>query len=108
MRNRKYSNTKVTAADGTVFDSKREYLRWRDLVLLERCGEIRDLKRQIPIEVIPKQKGERATTWIADAIYIVVSTGEEVWEDCKGFKTEVYRIKRKLVLLRYGKKIKET
>jgi hypothetical protein len=108
LKHRKYGNTKVTAADGSVYDSKREYARGRDLILLERCGEIRDLKRQVPIELIPKQKGERATTWVADFTYVIVATEEEVWEDAKGFKTEVYRIKRKLVLLRYGKKIKET
>lgn len=88
------------------FDSKREHRRYQDLALLEKIGEIQNLRHQVAIELLPKQVGERACKWIADFVY--TENGEEIWEDCKGFRTEVYRIKRKLVLHRYGKKIRET
>lgn len=39
MRN-KYGAKKVTAPDGTVFDSRKEYNRWVNLKLLERAGRI--------------------------------------------------------------------
>lgn len=105
MRN-KYGARKVTAPDGQVFDSQKEYNRWCNLRLLERAGKITDLKRQIPYELIPKQDGERACTYVADFVYY--EDGNLVVEDCKGFRTEAYRIKRKLMLLVHNIKIKET
>lgn len=94
------------AHDGQVFDSQKEYIRWCNLRLLERAGKITDLKRQIPYELIPKQDGERACTYVADFVYY--EDGNLVVEDCKGFRTEAYRIKRKLMLLVHNIKIKET
>lgn len=106
MRN-KYGAKKVTAPDGTVFDSRKEYNRWVNLKLLERAGRISDLKRQVSYELIPKQVGERACSYIADFVYHD-SEGKLVVEDCKGFRTEGYKIKRKLMLWVHGIKIKET
>lgn len=102
----KYGARKVTAPDGQVFDSQKEYNRWCNLRLLERAGKITNLKRQIPYELIPKQDGERACTYVADFVYY--EDGKLVVEDCKGFRTEAYRIKRKLMLAVHNIKIKET
>lgn len=102
----KYGNRKLKAPDGQVFDSVKEYHRWGCLRLLERAGEISDLKRQVKFELIPKQKGERACYYVADFTYY--ENGQFVVEDCKGYKTEVYRLKKKLLLWRWGYKIKET
>lgn len=40
---------------GTVekYDSKKEYERWLELQLLQRAGEISDLRRQVEFELIP-------------------------------------------------------
>ena len=105
MKN-KYGARKLTAPDGQVFDSVKEYRRWGCLRLLERAGEIKDLKRQVKFELIPKQDGERACYYIADFTYM--ENGELVVEDCKGFKTDVYKIKKKLMLMEHGIRIKET
>ena len=105
MKN-KYGARKLTAPDGQVFDSVKEYHRWGCLRLLERAGKITDLKRQVKFELIPKQEGERACYYIADFTYM--ENGELVVEDCKGFKTDVYKLKRKLMLYVHGIKIKET
>jgi hypothetical protein len=105
MRN-KYGARKVTAPDGQVFDSQKEYNRWCNLRLLERAGRISDLKRQVSYELIPKQNGERACTYVADFVYL--ENGELVVEDCKGFRTEGYKVKRKLMLWVHNIKIKET
>lgn len=102
----KYSAKKVTAPDGQVFDSKMEYHRWCELKLLERAGKISDLQRQVKYEVIPKQDGERACTYVADFVYR--QDGKTVVEDCKGFRTEAYKIKRKAMLFLKGIRIKET
>lgn len=104
----KYSNIKTVTADGIKHDSRKEARRWVELNLLQRAGEISDLKRQVKYELIPKQEGERAVTYIADFVYNDKKTGSIVIEDCKGFKTDVYRLKKKLFQWRYGIKIKET
>ena len=101
----KYPNKKVVV-DGITFDSKKEAGRYRELKMLERAGAISDLRLQVPFELIPKQNGERACLYKADFVYI--KDGKMVVEDTKGIKTDVYKIKRKLMLYRYGIKITET
>lgn len=102
----KYGARKLTAPDGQKFDSVKEFHRWGCLRLLERAGRITDLKRQVSFELIPKQDGERACSYVADFVYY--EDGKMVVEDCKGFKTDVYRIKKKLMLWVHGIRIKET
>ena len=104
----KYGNKKIRLPDGTVYDSKKEYKRHMELMLLQRAGEISDLTRQVKYELIPKQDGERAVYYVADFVYKDSRTGEEVVEDCKGFRTDVYKLKAKIYHYRYGKKILET
>lgn len=105
MKN-KYGARRMTAPDGQKFDSVKEYHRWGCLKLLERAGKIKDLQRQVSFELIPKQNGERACNYIADFTYY--EDGKLVVEDCKGFKTDVYKIKKKMMLWEYGIQIKET
>ena len=103
----KYGAKKITdPATGDVFDSKKEFIRWCELRILERSGIISDLKRQVKYELIPKQDGERVCTYIADFVYH--QDGKLVVEDCKGFRTDSYKIKRKLMLWVHGIKVKET
>lgn len=98
-------NAKKTMVDGLVFDSKREAARWCELKLLERGGEITDLRRQVRYRLIPSQDGERPCDYVADFVY--TEKGREVVEDVKGHKTPEYVIKRKLLQHTYGIKIKE-
>ena len=105
----KYHSKKVTV-DGETFDSKREYLRWRELQLLEKAGKIKNLQRQQRIELIPSQRidgkvVERPCCYVADFIY--EEDGKKIVEDSKGFRTTEYIIKRKLLLWRHGIKIRE-
>lgn len=110
----KYGNRKVETPDGT-FDSVKEFSRWQELKLLQRAGEIHDLQRQVPFVLIPTQKDERGKVverelkYIADFVYLANDgTGwRRVVEDVKGLKTEVYRIKKKLMLYRNGIRIQE-
>ena len=101
----KYNNTRVEV-DGMPFDSKREAARWQELRLLERAGEISDLRRQVRYELVPKLPGERPVDYIADFVYRN-KDGNEVVEDVKGVRTQVYIIKRKLMLWRHGIRIRE-
>lgn len=101
----KYNNVKVKL-DGEWFDSHKEGLRWRELQLLERAGEINSLERQVSYELIPKQKGERSVSYIADFRY-KDRDGEVVVEDAKGVRTQVFIIKKKLMLWVHGIMIRE-
>ena len=102
----KYHNQKTKTIDGIEHDSKKEATRWMELQMLQRAGEIANLRRQVTFELIPKQDGERACNYIADFVYLDKS-GKTIVEDAKGVRTDVYKIKRKLMLWRYGIKIKE-
>ena len=106
MRMNKYGAKKVTAPDGQKFDSMKEYNRYCVLKLLQRAGKISDLKRQVKFELIPKQEGELTCNYVADFTYY--QNGEYIVEDVKGCKTDVYKIKKKLMRWRYGIRIYET
>lgn len=103
----KYGAKKITdPTTGFVFDSKKEYHRWCELRLLERAGRIFDLQRQVKYELIPKQDGERACTYLADFVY-KDSNGKTIVEDAKGVRTDAYKIKKKLMLWVHGIKVQE-
>lgn len=105
----KYRNIKTMTDDGIVHDSKKEAQRWTELSVMQRAGYIKDLQRQVKFELIPKQDGERACYYIADFVYKDSVLGRTIVEDVKSkaTKTDVYKIKRKLMLYRYGIKIQE-
>ena len=105
----KYGAVRVRTVDGIEHDSKKEAARWQELNLMLRARLIEDLQRQVRFELIPKQDGERACTYIADFVYIDRKTGDKIVEDVKSpaTRTEAYRIKRKLMLLVHGIRIKE-
>ena len=107
----KYGNTKVDTADGLRFDSKAEHRRWLYLSNLARAGQIGELRRQVPFELIPalpKPSGgkERPCVYVADFVYVNES-GDEVVEDVKGAVTPEFRLKRKLMLWQHGIEVKE-
>ena len=119
----KYHSRKITV-DGETFDSKKEFQRYRELQLLEKAGKIFGLRRQVKYRLLPSQyvtveteNGtkdvcvERPVTYIADFVYTVPhSPGkwcETVVEDCKGFRTKDYVLKRKMMLYFHGIQIKE-
>ena len=87
-----------------VFDSMREAVWAGDLMLLEKNGEITDLKRQVKFVLCPKDGKDRELSYIADFTYF--KDGVLVVADVKGFLTAVYRIKKRL--LRYFEGIRIT
>ena len=121
----KYRNRKIHFG-GEVFDSKREFERYQELLLLERAGRIHDLHRQVRFELVPayyepyerrsEKTGkllkdgqrciEKAVNYYADFVYW--EGDEMIVEDVKSeaTKTEVYIIKRKL-MCRMGYRIRE-
>lgn len=108
----KYGNRK-TVINGQQFDSKHEASRWIELQYMERAGLIYELKRQVPFVLLPTQKDEtgkvleRECKYIADFVYRDRQTHKLVVEDAKGCRTEVYRLKKKIMLYRHGIRIVE-
>ena len=107
---RKYGNRK-TVVDGMVFDSMREARRYMELKMLQRAGEISNLRCQVEYELIPAQKDghgkvvERAAKYIADFAY--EENGKTFVEDAKGLRTREYILKRKLMLWMHGIRVRE-
>ena len=122
---RKYGNKKIVV-DGITFDSKYEAWRYQELKVKENLGIIHDLRLQVKFVLIPSQremsdevyvkgpnKGkkkagkliEKECSYFADFVYY--EDGEMIVEDAKGMRTAEYIIKRKLMLERYGIRIRE-
>lgn len=101
-----------TVLDGIKFDSKKEANRYAELKLMERAGLIKGLQRQVRFELIPPfdvdGKHYRPTTYVADFVYTDVKSGKQVVEDCKGFRTDIYRLKAKMFAHKFGVSILET
>lgn len=103
----KYNNKKVNG-----FDSLREMGRYQELQLMERAGKISGLTRQVAFELIPKQYDDNGKflyhgiTYIADFTYW--KDGAYIVEDCKGFRTKEYQIKKKLMYYFHHIKIRES
>lgn len=88
------------------YASQREAKRANELKLLERAGEITELREQVPFELIPKQVGERGVKIIVDFTYR--ENGTLIAEDCKGMRTPQYILKRKMLQYFHGLRIRET
>lgn len=102
VRRNKYGNHRVTAADGTKFDSKREFTRWQELNLMQKASEISGLRVQVrfPLKCNGKPllyKSGRQVVYVADFVYVDRRHPTVVIEDCKGMRTDVYKLKRAIM-----------
>jgi len=106
----KYHNTKVEY-NGIKFDSIKEMKTYQLLEYRQKIGEIKELKLQVPYELIPKYKMNNKTIrkaqYIADFTYISTKDNKLHVVDTKGFKTDVYRLKKKMFEYQYGIEIEE-
>lgn len=75
----KYRNKKVIV-DRKEFDSKKEAIRYKELKLLERAGEISNLELQ------PR-------FLLQDSFR---KNGKTIVEDVKGIQTDVFKLKHKI------------
>lgn len=116
----KYHSQKITR-NGITFDSRKEYHRYCELLVLQKAGAIKDLHTQVKFVLIPAQYQttgfsptgkpvqkclERECAYVADFVY-VDDMGVTHVEDTKGMKTKDYIIKRKLMLKVHGIMIEE-
>lgn len=115
LRTNKFHAVK-TEVDGIMFDSKKEAARYLELKLLQKAGKIRSLEihKRWPLEV----NGIKIGAYESDFNYAVdhprmhdddgTPVSMLVVEDCKGVRTPLYRLKKKIVEALYGIKITET
>lgn len=97
----KYNNRKVTF-QGLTFDSKKEFEYYLILKDKEKRGLVFNIKRQVPLEIQPAFTDKsgvkhRAINYKADFVYTDRVSGKVRYIDVKGFKTEVYKLKKKLL-----------
>lgn len=90
--------------DGILFMSKREAEKYKELKQLERTKKIKDLLLQprflLQDKFIDNQGFKhRKIEYVADFQYKI--NGKIFVEDSKGMKTDVYKIKKKLLLFKY-------
>ena len=108
---RKYNN-QPTERNGIRFDSRKEADRYEELMLLQKAGEIAELKLQPQFTlqesyVTPEGERIRAIRYVADFSYW--REGELVVEDVKSKATATaqYKMKKKLMQERFGISVKE-
>jgi hypothetical protein len=101
---------KPQVINGIRFASQKEGKRYLELRLLERAGQIRGLTLQVPLALSAgNDKRTSIGKYVADFVYeeFVEDHWRRVVEDVKGFKTPLYRWKKKHVEIQYGIQIRE-
>lgn len=112
-RKSKYGN-KPQKIGGEKYRSKREAKRHRDLLALQRAGLVAGLNREVAYVLAPsvrysdKARATPALRYVADFVYTDTRTGRLIVEDCKGCRTQAYRVKRHLMLAVHGIEVRET
>lgn len=107
MSKNKY-NARKTTIDGVIFDSSREAKRWQELKLLEKSGQIKDLKRQVyfviadSVRLSGEARRKPALRYVVDFVYMEADSRKYIHEDAKGFETPESRMKRHLMMYRHG------
>jgi hypothetical protein len=77
--------------------------------MMEKAREVKELRLQVPFPIVINEK--KICDYIADFVYDEKDKNGEwlrIIEDAKGMKTDVYRLKKKMVEATYGIQIRET
>lgn len=110
IKTNKYHNKKIEY-DGMIFDSKKEYSFYIKFKLMEKSGEIQNLRRQVEYilmdNFVLNGKKYRKTSYIADFVYEQDGETHVIDVKSKATKTEVYKLKKKLMAYKYGIEIEE-
>lgn len=106
----KYFSKKVYI-DGIKFDSKREGEYYLKLKLLEQAGKIKDLELQkeylLQDSFKLNNKTIRAIKYRADFSYVSCEDDKLHVVDVKGYRTDVYMLKKKMFEYKYGIELEE-
>lgn len=84
--------------DGRTFDSRKEAATYRRLKAEQLAGRVGGLRCQVRFPL--KVNGVRVAVYVAD--FVLVRDGRREVIDAKGFRTDVYRMKKALMLACWG------
>ena len=113
MINRSKYHSKKVIIDGIKFDSKREGEYYQKLKILLKQGLIKDLDLELQKEYLLQDKfvingkTRRKITYRADFSYVSTEDDKLHVVDVKGFRTELYKLKKKLFEYKYNIEIEE-
>lgn len=114
---------RITLPNGEVFDSKAEMDRYGVLLLREKLGEIRNLRRQVkyplaiegrPVKIrSPRYKNGRQCVYTADFVYQEPQEPPHyIWvtiiEESKGYHTDASRLRIAVFEAQYGIEVRMT
>ena len=95
-----------TVVDGHRFPSKKEAQEYRDLKLKERAGEISHLQIQVTFPLVVNGVPIFPRGYVCDFLYLERQKDRLGWKlvvaDTKGFITETFEIKERLMKALYG------
>ena len=83
-------HAKPSVNNGIRFDSKKEAERYNTLELLRSAGEVLIFLRQVPFHL------PGGVRYVCDFM-VFWADGSVTFEDVKGFRTESYKAKRRMV-----------
>lgn len=100
----KYGNESCEV-DGIRFSSQLEARYYQRLKLLQRVGEVSEIKLQVPYILqpayeLPDGTKVRAIKYVADFV-VSFSDGRKQVVDTKGMRTPIYKLKKKMLLYKY-------
>lgn len=96
---------KPVVIDNIRFDSTAEGTRYMALKMLLRAGEIRDLETHKRYDL--HVRNVKIGYYEADFVYYDMRKGREIIEDVKGYRTDMYRWKKRHFEAEYGREITE-
>jgi DNA-binding Lrp family transcriptional regulator len=97
-RQHKYG-AKWCEVDGVKFPSRKEARVYKQLKLMEKNGVIKGFKRQVPYKFV--HNGVKLCEYRADFVITFLDGRVEVW-DAKGFKTDLYKLKKIMMMAFYN------
>ena len=101
----KYRNLRTSCGEHQ-HASKKEAIRCGELQLMVKGKRISGLEQQPQYKL--EVNGHPICTYRADFAYHDLLEKADVVEDCKGMKTDVYKLKKKLMWACLGIAVKET
>lgn len=86
----------IISKDGTkrTYHSQKEAADARMLQLLLRSGELSEVREQVTIPIVVA--GKKVCTHIVD-FEVTTARGIKKWVETKGYQTDVWKLKKKLV-----------
>lgn len=105
QRNSYFTSKSSKGNDGSLYDSKFEASQANELLLRKRSGDILEYTRQVNFPLVVN--GYKVGVYIADFVVTHKDGTKEILEP-KGYMTDVFKLKWRLVEALYGEEYRLT